>query len=133
MPYKDPVLQRNAVREWAQAHPGYYAKWRKEHPEYDWNRWTREHPDWKREYDAAWWSTPNGQVLRNRHRWPDTPTGPMFFLNEKSPGSHMHHVEERIGVFIPGELHRSVPHCLTTGEGMVEINELVANFLTPMS
>jgi DNA polymerase sigma len=54
-------------------------------------------------------------------------------LNEYFEGSHFHHLhidgDNAIGIYIPKELHMSIPHNSFTGDGMQEINELAIKYL----
>lgn len=50
-------------------------------------------------------------------------------LNTPFPGSNGHHVNRDVVIYIPGELHRSVPHNVRTGKGMDEINHLAFEWL----
>jgi hypothetical protein len=50
-------------------------------------------------------------------------------LNTAFKGSEGHHIDRQHIVFIPKELHRSVPHRLNKPETMEKINTKVLNFL----
>ena len=44
------------------------------------------------------------------------------YLNEWFRGSHLHHMGEGVGIFIPEALHLSVKHSLSRNRNMEEIN-----------
>ena len=98
----NPEPHREEMRRYRIAHPDAYNRWR---------------------------LTPAGQAHDVRHRGWRASNPVTFYLNSPFPGSHLHHAERNIGVFIPKGLHRSVYHCLESGRGMVQINELAALFL----
>ena len=50
-------------------------------------------------------------------------------LNESFSGSEAHHINTKDVIYIPKKLHRSIPHCLETRQGMTEINTLAIRFL----
>ena len=50
-------------------------------------------------------------------------------LNECFPNAHAHHIDTEHIIYIPEELHRSIPHNLNTGKGMEEINAKAYDFL----
>lgn len=49
-------------------------------------------------------------------------------LNEYFENSEFHHLNKEDGLFIPKELHRSIYHCLETGQNMNEINTLTVQW-----
>ncbi len=49
-------------------------------------------------------------------------------LGAPFPGSELHHLTPSVGVYMPAALHRSVAHCLATGEGKAEVNALALAF-----
>lgn len=50
-------------------------------------------------------------------------------LNEYFEGSNGHHINSNIVICIPAEMHQSVCHRLTSGQGMQKINALSFSFL----
>lgn len=44
-------------------------------------------------------------------------------LNEYFNGSEAHHLDKAYVIYIDKEVHRSIYHCLETGQGMEEINK----------
>ena len=49
-------------------------------------------------------------------------------LNEPFKGCVAHHINTKDVIYIPNEMHRSIPHCLNTRQGMAEINTLAIRF-----
>ena len=75
-------------------------------------RWKMNHPEKIKEYNTK----------RNR--------GLGFIsLNKYFKGSVAHHLDRVYVVYIPKEVHESIPHCLETGEGMEEINKFAIDFI----
>lgn len=52
-------------------------------------------------------------------------------LNNKFPGSVGHHISKDLVIFIPEELHKSVPHRYNDPTSMGEINGLALEFMMP--
>jgi hypothetical protein len=50
-------------------------------------------------------------------------------VNEPFPGCEGHHIDTEHVIYIPKELHRSVYHCLRSGQGMDTINTLAYEWL----
>lgn len=50
-------------------------------------------------------------------------------LNKPFDGAVAHHINKTDVIYVPGELHKSVSHCLETGLNMNEINKCAINFL----
>ena len=50
-------------------------------------------------------------------------------LNKPFAGSQPHHIDKSFVIYIPKEIHASIPHNVWTGEGMDEINALAINLL----
>ena len=50
-------------------------------------------------------------------------------LNKWFKGCEGHHINFNDIIYIPRELHKSIPHCLTTGRNMSLINNLAYQFL----
>lgn len=64
------------------------------------------------------------QTARRRRALPTT-----AILNAPFPGAHLHHLTPGLAAYVPGALHRSVPHDVRTGEGMALVNARVGAFL----
>jgi hypothetical protein len=82
------------AREWQRMHPEQCSKWRHLHPEVS----HREHA--------------------KRRELGFTP------LNKPFEGCVGHHIDKDHVVYIPEEVHQSIPHSVFTGWGMKEINAL---------
>jgi hypothetical protein len=52
------------------------------------------------------------------------------YLNSWFSGSEGHHINESDVIFIPKEMHHSIYHNHSTGQGMAEMNALAGQFLT---
>jgi hypothetical protein len=76
----------------------------------------------------AWRQRPEGKTLKARERTRRRQLG-FIPLNKKFKGSEGHHIDTQNIVFVPKELHRSVPHRLSDLRTMKKINEKVWNFL----
>ena len=50
-------------------------------------------------------------------------------LNQSFEGSEGHHINKNDVIYIPKEIHKSIRHCLKTGNNMLEINKLAIRFL----
>lgn len=54
-----------------------------------------------------------------------------FILNLPFTDSHLHHLGAGLAIYIPSDLHKSIPHCLKTGLNMAQINEVAIQFFSP--
>ena len=90
-------------------------------------RWAKSPEGRQKKY--AWTKTSKGLVHADRRTRMKTAKPSLFLLNSWFPQSHLHHVEESIGIFVPKELHSSVRHNLKTGNGMADINSKIADWL----
>jgi len=50
-------------------------------------------------------------------------------LNKSFEGATAHHINRTEVIYIPEELHKSIPHCLETGRNMKKINRFAINFV----
>lgn len=50
-------------------------------------------------------------------------------LNEIFEGAEAHHIDYNYVIFLPKELHRSIYHCIFTGQNMEKINKVAFDFL----
>ena len=77
---------------------------------------------------AKWWkkNTEKGRILLRRanHRCLDRRKRELGFhpLNKPFEGSVAHHIDNNNVVYMPGEIHREISHCVKTGYNMEEIN-----------
>lgn len=93
-------------------------------------RWVAKHRLTNNAYIAKWHKTPKGRLaIMRAHAARRQVPRVQFFLNRPFPGSHLHHLDYRIGIWIPSELHKSIHHNLKTGLGMVAINDAISNWL----
>src|SRR2546426_9589471 len=106
--------QRERKRRWYSEHLGKAIGIRKRELE---KLWQQTHPDKRR-------LSSKRNKAKRRGLYPVT-----FILNNPFPNSHLHHLTERIGVYIPSLLHRRISHNLRTGKGMVELNEVISGWL----
>lgn len=67
----------------------------------------------------------NGQRSRLKRRMLGS-----YALNAPFLGAHGHHLTKKVVVFMPKELHMSVPHNIWTGENMKRINAIAKAWLT---
>lgn len=124
-------------KAWAEAHPEkikaaqdrYYeanreevkrrAKvWRKEHHERavaSTRSWEKAHPERAKA---------TRKRIKNRHQ------RELGFIPLNAPfnGSDAHHIDRDHVVYIPKELHDTIPHCVKTGRNMKEMNMLVLDY-----
>jgi hypothetical protein len=72
------------------------------------------------------------EIERERLGWPvherDWRRSPIK-LNEKFKGSNGHHIDATHIVYIPAELHQSIPHNHWSGKGMKEMNAIAMEYL----
>ncbi len=52
-----------------------------------------------------------------------------MILNKKFPDSHLHHVRNGVGIYIPRTLHKNITHCLKDSRSMNLINRKVDGWL----
>lgn len=105
-------------RNWRKNHPDYIRNWRKNHPEQCKKLrkiWKKTHPEKEKEH----W----GKINHKRRSLGFVP------LNKPFAGSEAHHIDFELVVYIPKELHKSIPHCIFTGSRMTEINDKVFEWL----
>ena len=77
-----------------------------------------------------WYRTEKGRHLRLKSNAKRRSLRPISFtLNRKFGGAQLHHVEQSIGIWLPFSVHRKIKHNLLTGEGMVKINEIAAEWV----
>ena len=145
-----------AASEWRAAHPGYDARHaaalRLAHPDFNkkWNAtWAATHPGASAERWDKWYAAHPGAKAADWAIWKANNQGKMTVyqrkaeakrrafgfhpLNKFFEGSDAHHLNQSDVVYIPQELHRSVWHSQTTGQGMEQINALAMTWLTSES
>ena len=123
MPYKDKEKKREHDRKYYQTHKeqkrehnSKYYQTHKEKKAEIVRRWIKEHPERRKEMRRKWKS-------KRRHNLGFNP------LNEWFEGSNGHHINFNDVIYIPKDLHRSIPHCLETGKNMALINSIAYQFL----
>ena len=105
-------------------------KYRQEHPEQVKEcirKWMQEHPEEAREYARKWLQTPNGKAWTRKKSAVRRELG-FIALNDPFDGYEAHHIDEEHVIYMPVEIHQSIPHNLKTGEGMEEINKEAMDF-----
>lgn len=107
------------TREWKVLHPDkvhdQLVKWRSEHH----NEVVEQMRRWRREHPA------NVKRSNTKHR------GLGFVpLNEPFYGAEGHHLDKERVVYIPAELHKSIPHNVWTGLHMEEINRVALEWVS---
>lgn len=86
-----------------------------------------------KEYMKGWRKTPKGKEREKRHNHRINAKRREFGfvpLNEPFLGSVAHHIDKECVIYIPEQLHKSIPHNIHTGKGMFEINDKVFEWLT---
>ena len=88
------------------------------------NLWKLRHPA---QYKASktQWNENNPEKVREmyRRKWNKRKRGLGFIeLNSSFEDSHAHHLNKKLVVYVPRELHQSIQHNVWTGDGMREIN-----------
>jgi hypothetical protein len=81
--------------------------------------WEQAHPEQTKEIHK--------RIRNRRHR--DLGFVP---LNTFFDGSEGHHIDEDYIVYIPKDLHRSIPHSMVTGKNMKEMNKLALDYFEKM-
>ena len=74
-------------------------------------------------------NNPEKNRKTNKRKWNKRRDLGFFPINEYFEGSHAHHISQNFVIYIPTEIHISVPHCLFTGRNMEAINKLAIEFL----
>lgn len=77
---------------------------------------------------AKYLQTEAGKIAMNRFQSKRRSLGSLT-LNEPFEDSEAHHFNKEGVIYIPAELHRNIWHNLNTGQGMVEINNKVVEWL----
>jgi hypothetical protein len=110
--------------------------------QYD-KQYYKVHKEERKEYDKQYYQNHPEQVAEKQKRYRKTPAGKeadkrgydkhrkLGFkpINEYFEGSEGHHIDKERIIYIPKELHKSIWHNLNTGQGMVEINFKVMQWL----
>ena len=101
-------------------------------------KYREEHKEEIKLKHAAYLRTEAGKVVMNRFHCKRKRNLGFLELNEHfegseahhiNEGSEAHHINEDSVVYIPKELNHSIPHNVFIGEGMVEINNAVVEWL----
>lgn len=106
-------------------------QWRKENKERNseiQKKYDEKHKEERKNYEAEYRQTEAGKVARRKVNHKRRGLG-FLELNEPFEGSEAHHINKDTVVYIPKELHQSVKHNVFSGEGMVEINNKVTEWL----
>jgi thiamine kinase-like enzyme len=126
----------------------YCAKWRNKHPEKvaeNKKRWRKQNPEKVKEEKRKsrlrhldkikeklkLWKQNNPEkvkVLRVKYKCKRRQFG-FIPLNEFSEGSVFHHLDLNYGIYIPREIHKSIPHSVLHNYNMDEINAIAWNYL----
>ncbi|KYC44283.1 MAG: hypothetical protein AMQ22_02323 [Candidatus Methanofastidiosum methylothiophilum] len=93
-------------------------------------RWVKEHSERAKELFDKWREDNpiRYKELKAKYRHERRRSLDFIPLNIYFQGSHGHHLNKELVLFIPEELHRSVAHSLKTGRGMEEINTLAVQW-----
>ncbi len=134
--HKEAIAEKN--REWKSAHPDYSRAAAKKRYAADperarlANRTERlKHPDVVRAATERWRLAHLEQVRATSCRQkPKRRTLGFIPLNAAFGGAEGHHVDKEYVIYIPKELHRSIPHDNWTGQNMDAINTLAFNYLS---
>jgi len=112
--YQKNWYQKNREK-WKEYQKEYYQKNREKYLQYQ-KEWQNKNCEKIRE------------VWRNHYhrRKRDYPTS--IILNDYFEGSHLHHLTPWVAIYIPQEMHKSIPHNLRTGKNMYEINRKALDF-----
>lgn len=141
---KHPEVQRRASKKWHKNHPEYQKGWVKQHrkrireiaknyyqnhKEYEKKRtknYRQEHPNLYKECDKR--KRLNHPEIHKKHNAKHRNLG-FVPLNKSFEGSEGHHIDFECVVFIPKELHISIPHNVWTGQNMEMINDKAFEWL----
>ena len=92
-------------------------------------RWHKKHPKAMKIAKRKYHQSEKGFEQIRRHNNKRKRNLCRIELNDKFENSDFHHLnKEGFGVYIPTEMHKSVSHCLETGQNMNEINDLAINY-----
>ena len=115
--YEDHVV---GAREYYQEHKGEKKEYDKQYKEENKEKLKLDH--------AEYLKTEKGKAAMNRFQSKRRGLGSLE-LNEPFEGSVAHHINKNTIVYVPKELHQSIYHNSNTGQGMVEINNAVVEWL----
>lgn len=94
-------------------------------------KWKTENPEKRKIAYAKYEKSIKGRIVRgkaNHKRWK------LGFIPLNSPfkNAHGHHLNCELVVYIPKNLHTSVPHNVRTGKGIFKINDIALTFFQPI-
>lgn len=90
--------------------------------------WNKNHPEVIRKASQKYRLTRRGKEVALHSRAKRRELG-FIPLNKPFAGSVAHHIDKEHVVFIPEEIHISIPHNVRTGRNMEKINNLSLEFL----
>lgn len=105
----------------------YYQEHKKEKKEYN-KQYKEENKEELKLSHAEYMRTEKGKAAMNRFQSKRRDLG-FLELNESFEGAVAHHINKDTIVYVPKQLHQGVYHNLKTGQGMVEINNAVVEWL----
>ena len=115
---KHPEPNRTRARNWKINHSEQYKK--------NQERWRKEHSEEKKENDRKWHFTHPESRKGNNAKRRELEFIP---LNKLFNGAVGHHLDKVFVVYIPRELHTSIPHNVWTGHNMELINAKAFEYL----
>ena len=134
---KKKEYNKKFSKAWAEANPEkikaaqtkYYEANRKEIKKRS-ATWRKEHHERAIASTRSWEKAHPKRAKATRKRIKSRYQRDLGFIPLNSPfdGSEGHHIDKDYVVYIPKELHDSIPHCVATGKNMKEINKLALDY-----
>ena len=134
------------LKHWNKDHPEYKKEYNFNHREYrneysrQWykdnrehqkqctKQWARDHREQKNKYNSEYYKTDKGKVAAQKMISKRRGLG-FCPIDEYFEDSHAHHISQNFVIYMPSEVHQSIPHNIWTGKNMEQINKLAIEFL----
>jgi hypothetical protein len=119
-----PETHRKAMRKYRQTHKKKIKEYNKIYSK----TYCQTHKEQNNIRNKKWKKTLKGKISNRKNAVKHRGLG-FIPLNEPFEGSHGHHIDKELVIYIPKDLHDSVRHNIWTGKGMEEINELAFEYM----
>ena len=135
--------RRSYSKKWAAEHPeqkkAKQAKWDATHRKRKaelWKKWRETHPEGRKEYQKRYRKTTRGKETNaiSHAKYHAARKGLGFIpLNEYFEGAVKHHVDREHILYIPLEIHKSIPHSVRKNKNMNKINKRAFDYSSSRS
>lgn len=108
-------------------------KWATEHPEQvkeNCRKYREANPEKVKEKCKKWRATLRGKIVRSKNQDQRNRNLGSNLINDYFPGCNRHHIDKNNVICIPAFIHKQYPHNHKKPETMIEINQIVFQFLT---